>query len=35
MAAVAATLFLMMTSLTMTVPPITNVLPRSEPAVIR
>ncbi|XP_012223056.1 cell adhesion molecule 2 [Linepithema humile] len=34
MATVAATLFLMMTSLTMTVPPITNVLPRSEPAVI-
>ncbi|XP_014480523.1 PREDICTED: cell adhesion molecule 1-like [Dinoponera quadriceps] len=32
MATVAATLFLMMTSLMMTVPPITNVLARSEPA---
>ncbi|XP_011871170.1 PREDICTED: uncharacterized protein LOC105563838 [Vollenhovia emeryi] len=35
MAIVAATLFLMMTSLTMTVPPITNVLPRCEPTVSR
>ncbi|XP_011164999.1 uncharacterized protein LOC105199549 isoform X1 [Solenopsis invicta] len=35
MAIMAATLFLMMTSLTMTVPPITNVLPRCEPMVSR
>ncbi|XP_032683664.1 uncharacterized protein LOC116850012 isoform X2 [Odontomachus brunneus] len=35
MATVVATLFLMMTSLTMTVPPITNVLARSEPAASR
>ncbi|RLU26153.1 hypothetical protein DMN91_002319 [Ooceraea biroi] len=35
MATVAATLFLMMTSLTMTALPITNVLPRSEPAASR
>lgn len=34
-AVAAAILFLMMTSLTMTVPPITNVLPRSEPTVSR
>ncbi|CAL1673545.1 unnamed protein product [Lasius platythorax] len=35
MAVAAATLFLMMTSLTMTVPPITNVLLRNEPTVSR
>ncbi|XP_011690594.1 PREDICTED: uncharacterized protein LOC105451688 isoform X2 [Wasmannia auropunctata] len=35
MAIMAATLFLMMTSLTMTVPPITNVLPRCESPVSR
>ncbi|XP_018316331.1 uncharacterized protein [Mycetomoellerius zeteki] len=35
MAVMAATLFLMMTSLTMTVPPITNVLPRCEPTISR
>ncbi|XP_011054170.1 PREDICTED: uncharacterized protein LOC105145948 [Acromyrmex echinatior] len=35
MAIMAATLFLMMTSLTMTVPPITNVLPRCEPTISR
>ncbi|XP_071626143.1 cell adhesion molecule 2 isoform X1 [Temnothorax longispinosus] len=35
MAIMAATLFLMMTSLTMTVPPITNVAPRCEPMVSR
>ncbi|XP_072759490.1 neural cell adhesion molecule L1 isoform X1 [Anoplolepis gracilipes] len=35
MAVAAATLFLMMTSLTITVPPITNVLPRNEPTVSR
>lgn len=34
-AVAAATLFLMMTSLTMTLPPITNVLPRNEPTVSR
>lgn len=34
-AVAAATLFLMMTSLTMTVSPITNVLPRNEPTVSR
>ncbi|XP_018048516.1 PREDICTED: uncharacterized protein LOC108687327 [Atta colombica] len=35
MALMTATLFLMMTSLTMTVPPITNVLPRCEPTISR
>ncbi|XP_012059690.1 PREDICTED: uncharacterized protein LOC105622854 [Atta cephalotes] len=35
MAIMTATLFLMMTSLTMTVPPITNVLPRCEPTISR
>lgn len=35
MAILAATLFLVMTSLTMTVPPITNVLPRCEPMISR
>ncbi|XP_018341810.1 PREDICTED: uncharacterized protein LOC108748265 isoform X2 [Trachymyrmex septentrionalis] len=35
MAIMAATLFLMMTSLTMTVPPIMNVLPRCEPTISR